>query len=146
MEEKKWVEVAIAVIVMDGQLLIAQRPMGVHLGGLWEFPGGKIDAGETPEAALIREAREELGVELATTEKLPLMEHHYPQRSVRIHPWRCRVIGGEPRAIGCQQFRWVRAHQLVEFEFPVANRQLIEGLIDRLGPGPTDSPPPSGGS
>ena len=145
MREKKWVDVAIAVIVMDGQLLIAQRPREVHLGGLWEFPGGKIDAGETPEQALVREAREELGIELAATEKLGTIEHHYPDRSLRIHPWLCRVVGGEPQALGCQQFRWVQARQLPDFEFPKANHQLIEGLIHRLGGQSIQPPPPGGG-
>ena len=88
------IEVAIGLVWKEGRLLIARRPEGVHLGGLWEFPGGKIDPGESPSECLLRELREEMGIEAEVTGTREIIPFTYPERLVRLHP----DAIGQPRA------------------------------------------------
>jgi mutator protein MutT len=122
------IEVAIGLVWKDGRLLIARRPEGVHLGGLWEFPGGKCEPGETPETCLLRELREEAGIEGVVIGRREAIEFSYPERSVRLHPIDCRWLAGEPRPAGCQDLRWVSPGELSGYEFPPANAALIASL------------------
>src|SRR5205085_11354747 len=96
------VDVAIGLVWRDGRLLIARRPAGVHLGGLWEFPGGKIEPGETPEACILRELREEVGIEAEVNGEREVIFFTYPERSVRLHPLDCRWRAGEPHPAVCE--------------------------------------------
>ena len=125
--EHKVIVVLAAVIERDGRILITQRPEHTHLGGLWEFPGGKCEPGETHTQCLERELREELGVQAVVGDELLVTDHAYPERTVRLHFRRC-TITGEPAARLGQAMRWIRREDLDVLEFPPADRELIENL------------------
>ena len=118
-----------AVVRRNGRILITRRLDHVHLGGLWEFPGGKVEAGESLEGALLREIREELGMEIAVGSEIFTIEHDYPTKFVRLHFFNCTVIQGEPQPLDVSELRWVTPTQLAEFEFPPADAELIQKLI-----------------
>ena len=123
------VHVAVAVICnADGNILIAKRPEGVHQGGLWEFPGGKVEAGENLENALKRELFEELGIELKACEPLIEIHHNYPDKSVWLDVWRVTGFSGEAYGREQQPVRWVAPKALDDYEFPKANQPIIEVL------------------
>ncbi|HEY2382680.1 MAG TPA: 8-oxo-dGTP diphosphatase MutT [Terriglobia bacterium] len=122
------VDVVAAIIRRDEKILITQRQGHVHLGGLWEFPGGKVEAGESYEAALEREIREELGVDIAVGREFFTVEHAYPAKSVRLHFFDCSILGGEPQALDVADMRWVKPSELSQFEFPPADAELIRRL------------------
>ena len=122
------VEVVAALIRRHGKILISQRPDDVHLARLWEFPGGKVEAGESLETALRREIREELGIDVAVGEEYFTVEHDYPGKSVRLHFFNCSIECGEPQALGVADLRWVSPEELSRFEFPPADAELIERL------------------
>ena len=121
------IDVVAAVIERGGRILIARRQAGSHLGGLWEFPGGKRQDGETAEAALIREIREELDAAVSVGELLDDVEWRYPEKTVRLRFFRC-ALEGEPRAAEGQEIAWVAPAELGGYEFPPAD----EGLVARL--------------
>ena len=122
------IDVAAGLVFADGRLLITQRPPGGHLAGLWEFPGGKLEAGESWEGALVRELQEELGIQVAVGREFCRVQHAYPQRKVQLRFLVCRIISGSPRPIGCSAVAWVGPHQLDQFDFPEADRQLLQQL------------------
>ena len=122
------VQVAIAVIERNGRYLISRRRPADHLGGYWEFPGGKRRVGESWETCLRRELREELGITATLTERLPSIRFRYPDRQVRLEVFRCGIQEGRPRPLACEEIRWVRAAQLRQYRFPPADRQLIRSL------------------
>jgi len=124
----KPIEVSAALIFHQGRLLIARRHAGSHLGGLWEFPGGKREPGETFEACLVREIREELGCEIAVEELFDEVTHHYPGKSVHLKFFLCRLTGGEPQPLDCAALEWVTKGDLGRFEFPAADAQLLAKL------------------
>ncbi|PYO23901.1 MAG: 8-oxo-dGTP diphosphatase MutT [Candidatus Rokuibacteriota bacterium] len=123
------IEVA-AALIRDaaGRYLITQRRRGSHLEGLWEFPGGKQEAGESPETCLKRELAEELSASFAVGEKFTTIRWEYPDRTVILHFFRCRLESGtiEPRE--SQTMAWVAAERLDEFDFPPADRELVARL------------------
>jgi mutator protein MutT len=131
------VEVAIGIVISGGRALICRRKAdrADAFGGLWEFPGGKCEPGEAPEACVRRELWEELGIEVRPTTPLPVIEHTYPSVSVRLHPFVCRLESGEPRAISAAEWKWVSGPELAGHRFPEANEGLIRGLVDLLGGG-----------
>ncbi|HSE03440.1 MAG TPA: 8-oxo-dGTP diphosphatase MutT [Methylomirabilota bacterium] len=116
-----------AVIERAGRILIARRRVGSHLGGLWEFPGGKGRPGEAPEAALVREIREELDAAVTVGELLDDVEWAYPEKTVRLRFFRC-ALEGEPRAAEGQEIAWVRPEELGRYEFPPADAGLVARL------------------
>ena len=122
------IEVAAGLIFRDGKLLITQRHTKAHLGGLWEFPGGKREPGESFEQCLVRELREELGVEVAVGELLERVTHAYPEKTVHLEFYLCRLERGEPRPIGCPALKWVSRAELNDYEFPAADTKLLETL------------------
>jgi 8-oxo-dGTP diphosphatase len=129
------VEVVAAVITRpDGRVLVTQRFADAHLGGMWEFPGGKPDTGETQREALQRELLEELGVQASICEEIITTEHTYPPRdgrptkSVRIAFFRANIVSGTPQSIGVQDMRWVEPPELHTLDMPAADRPLIEKL------------------
>jgi 8-oxo-dGTP diphosphatase len=122
------VEVVAAVIRKDGKILITQRPDDVHLAKLWEFPGGKVEPGESLEGALQREIREELGVRIAVWDEFYTVEHDYPGKSVRLHFFNCVIEEGTPEPLVVADLRWVLPVELAHFEFPPADARLIEKL------------------
>jgi mutator protein MutT len=122
--------VTAAVIERQGALLVTRRQKGVHLEGCWEFPGGKCDAGESLEACLARELREELAVEARVGEEVFATTHTYPDRRVELHFLRCE-LHGEPQPQLGQDMRWVRREELATLEFPPADAELIRLLQER---------------
>ena len=122
------IEVSAALIFSGGKLLITQRRVQDHLGGLWEFPGGKREAGETFEQCLVREIQEELGVEITVGELFAEIAHDYPEKSVHLKFFICRLLSGTPQPIECAAVRWVAQVELGRFEFPAADAQLLEQL------------------
>ena|SRR5688572_2761712 len=99
-----------------------------HLANLWEFPGGKVEHGESLVEALQREMREELGIDVEVRDEYYTTIHHYPTKSVELHFFNCVIVEGEPRAIEVAEFRWVKPADLHSFEFPEADFELIERL------------------
>lgn len=122
------VEVAAGLIFRDGKLLIAQRRPQDHLGGLWEFPGGKREPSESFEQCLQRELREELAIEVEIGALLETITHTYPEVSVHLKFFRCALRRNEPRNLGCHAFVWVRREQLADYAFPAADARLLERL------------------
>jgi mutator protein MutT len=122
------IQVAAAVVFRDGQVLITQRRPNDHLGGLWEFPGGKREPGESFEDCLRRELKEELGVEVAVGEMLDSVTHPYPDKTVYLRFYRCAWRKHEPCALGCEAFAWVTAAQLAQYAFPPADQTLLDKL------------------
>jgi A/G-specific adenine glycosylase len=116
-------------------LLIAQRPHDKMLGGLWEFPGGKIEAGETLEAGLQRELREELAIEVEVGDELTIVDHAYTHFSITLHAFHCIHRGGDPQAIGVADFRWMRPDELLVLPYPRTDLQIIQALQTESGNG-----------
>ena len=125
--------VAGALVSLQGQILIAQRPIGKHMAGGWEFPGGKIDEGETPLAALRRELEEELGIQVQKAEYLVSCDHEYPDRVVHLELWLVTEYIGEPQPLDHQALRWVSVDQLATADLLPADQPLIEALVSKLG-------------
>ncbi|MCX7339852.1 MAG: (deoxy)nucleoside triphosphate pyrophosphohydrolase [Hyphomicrobiales bacterium] len=128
--------VACALIDADNRVLVTQRPEGKALAGLWEFPGGKLEAGERPEMALIRELQEELGIEVQEPCLAPLTfaSHGYDGFHLLMPLYICRRWEGLPRPAEGQAMKWVRPGRLRDLAMPPADLPLIPPLIDLLGP------------
>ncbi|MEW7009226.1 8-oxo-dGTP diphosphatase MutT [Lentilitoribacter sp. EG35] len=126
--------VACALVDADNRILIAQRPVGKSMAGLWEFPGGKIENGETPEGALIRELEEELGIETKESCLAPLTfaSHSYDAFHLLMPLFICRRFWGTPQPREGQALKWVRAKQLRDYDMPPADEPLISHLLDYL--------------
>ena len=121
---------AAALIDVDGQVLVAQRPEGKSLAGLWEFPGGKIETGETPEAALVRELHEELGISV-TVDALTLLtvtKHDYPDFHLEMTVYACRVWAGTPHGQQGQPLLWARTDTICALPMPPADLPVIAAL------------------
>jgi len=125
---------AVAMIDIDGRVLIAQRPPGKSMAGLWEFPGGKVDPGETPEEALVRELREELGVETTGSCLAPIAfaSHGYESFHLLMPLYACRKWQGTPRPHEGQTLKWVEVRALADYPMPPADIPLIAQLRDLL--------------
>jgi mutator protein MutT len=122
------ITVVAAIIRRNGNILITRRPDDVHLAGLWEFPGGKVEPGESLQLALVREILEELGVEIAVFDEYFTVEHTYPTKAVRLHFFECSIVSGEPAALQVADLRWVTPTELHTFDFPEADRELLRKL------------------
>ncbi len=128
------IDVVAALVWREGRLLVTQRLQGSHLGGLWEFPGGKIEPGEEPDAALVREVREELAIEIAVGPLREEVVHAYPEKTVRLRFFDCSWIAGEARHLAVADHRWVARDELAGLEFPPADQALLAGLESRFAP------------
>ena len=127
-DDKKQIEVSAALLFHNDKLLITQRQANAHLGGLWEFPGGKREANETFEQCLVREIREELGIEISVGELFVEITHAYDEKTVRLKFFICKLLGGKPQPLGCAAFKWIDKSELGDFEFPAADAQLLANL------------------
>jgi len=121
--------IAAGLIWRNGRLLITRRPTNKMLGGLWEFPGGKQENGETLQECLAREIREELGVTIVVGEPFRSVKHAYSHFRITLHTFHCRLPGGEPRNIGVDQWAWASPDELHQYPFPRADRKIIEELL-----------------
>ena len=130
------IQVAAALIFHEGRYLITRRKAGVHLEGLWEFPGGKREQDESLEECLRREVREELGIEVAGLVLFQVIRHDYPEKAVELHFFRCSIQEGHPRPLGCDDLRWVTPEELSQFPLPPADQPLVQAL---QGKGPKHS-------
>lgn len=122
----KRVHVAAAVIRgADARVLIAKRAADQHQGGLWEFPGGKVEEGEAVEAALSRELQEELGIRVEAARPLIQVQHDYPDKQVLLDVWEVTAFSGEPHGAEGQPLAWASARELLDYEFPAANQPIV---------------------
>lgn len=122
--------VAAALYDEGGRVLIAQRPAGKHMAGRWEFPGGKVSAGESEQRALARELEEELGIELIAARPFMRLTHAYADREVELSLWLVERFAGAPRPLDRQQLRWVAPADLAGEDILEADRPFIEALRD----------------
>src|SRR5262245_34601302 len=120
--------VAAGVLERDGRILAARRKKGSHLEGRWEFPGGKVEPGESPEEGLVRELEEEIGVTVRPRGILEVVFHRYPEKSVLLLFYRCELIEGEPRAVECDEVRWVPVAELPSLDWAPADVPFIRKL------------------
>jgi 8-oxo-dGTP diphosphatase len=126
----KRINAAIAIVDRaDGKILLCQRKADDHLGGYWEFPGGKVEDGESLEQALARELLEELDIEARPLRPLAAIEHDYTEVLVRLHPFICQHVAREPRLLECQCAIWINPIELRSYQLPPANDELIEQVI-----------------
>ena len=133
-------DVVIGIVTRAGTVLICQRPDGKSFPRYWEFPGGKREPGETVEACLRRELREELAIDVSPVHGFPVVDNDYPGGKIRLHPFACTVVRGEPRPLACEQVRWVMPGELKDYQFPPANEELIAEVVEFLSGGPASAP------
>lgn len=125
---KPHIVVSAAVIERDGAFLLTRRLEGTHLGGFWEFPGGKCDAGESLAEGLVREIREELDAEVDVGSEIHATSHDYPERCVELRFFQCRLLT-EPRPALGQEMVWVRREDLAAYALPPADHELVRILM-----------------
>jgi A/G-specific adenine glycosylase len=123
-------DIGAAIIEKNGKILITQRPLEAMLGGLWEFPGGKLDAGETLEECVAREIEEELGIRIRVGKLFARVKHAYSHFRITLHVFKCRPMAGRIKKLGIADYRWVTPDELSQFAFPKADRVVIEKLRD----------------
>ena len=123
-----WTIVVCGVIKKDDKFLCCQRSKKMSLPLQWEFPGGKVELGETTELALTREVKEELGVEIAKATPLIEIRHDYQDKSVLLDVWSTRYFEGEPKGLEGQTIKWCPIEALTDFDFPAANQTIIEAI------------------
>jgi mutator protein MutT len=125
-------QVGVAIISnAAGEILIDKRKMGGAMGGMWEFPGGKIEAGETIVDCIVREIREELAIDISVGEHLLTIEHNYPTIRVTLIVHHCKHISGIPQPIESDEIRWVKIGDLRQYQFPDANVAIIQAILHR---------------
>lgn len=128
------IPVVAALIVRDGRLLIARRPEGKHMAGRWEFPGGKLEKGESPEKAIEREIREELAAEIRAGRVYQAIAYSYPEKDVLLLFYAASVVSGEPRPLEEAEIRWITLEELDGYAFAPVDAMLVERLKrDGLG-------------
>jgi 8-oxo-dGTP diphosphatase len=123
--------VAAALFHCDGRILIAERPAGKHMAGRWEFPGGKVAPGESEADALVRELKEELGVDVTDCCPLMRLKHSYEDRDVELSLWVVESFRGEPQSLDGQRLKWVRPERLMDEDILEADLPFVEALRDR---------------
>ena len=122
------IHVVAAIIIKDQKILIAQRPAGKHKGGYWEFPGGKIEKGETAEQALCREIKEEIDIDISATRSFTEIHFNYPEKSVHLQFFEVTAFSGKPKGLEGQLIRWVSRAELLDYQFPEANLVVVSKL------------------
>ena len=125
---KPTIQVAAGLVKKYHRYLITKRPAGVHLGGFWEFPGGKRETGESLEECLQRELKEELGIDITPGSPFYIIRHEYPEKLVELHFFCCTIHRGVPQMLGCEEWRWVAPKDLSNYEFPPADQPILDLL------------------
>jgi mutator protein MutT len=125
---RQCIEVSAALIFRAGRILITQRRAEAHLGGLWEFPGGKREPDETFEQCLVRELGEELGVKISVGGLFEEVVHAYPEKTIRLKFFSCSLLAGEPQPLECAACKWAGKAELDEYAFPAADARLLDKL------------------
>lgn len=126
-EKTRITVIAVAVVEANDQFLVGRRPAGKPLAGMWEFPGGKVEAGESPESAAIRECREETGVTVVVRGEFAPRHESYPHGTVRLHFFHCSPL--EPLPVPQSPFRWIARPELSQLEFPSGNEELLREIL-----------------
>lgn len=126
------IEVVVGVVVGERGVLVTKRPRSASFGGYWEFPGGKVEPGETGDEALHRELLEELGVRVGVVTGLTELTHEYPTKRIRLRAFVCRVVEGEARPLAATELRWVSVEELMGMRFPPANGPLLQAVRSYL--------------
>jgi mutator protein MutT len=124
-------QIAVGIVERNGRVLISLRKADAHSGDLWEFPGGKVHEGESPEQAVVRELREELGIGVRVERFYARVEHEYPDRRVELLAYLCVLEEGKPTPIHCAACDWVTLSDLARYSFPAANESLIKRLTEQ---------------
>jgi 8-oxo-dGTP diphosphatase len=132
MTTRKSIRVVAGLIRRDGKVLLTQRKPGRHLGLSWEFPGGKVEAGETDEIALMRELVEELGIKVTVGSRCFETRHQYGAREMHLLVYRCRLVEGEPKALDVHSVEWVEVGRIKDRSFLPADMPLVHGLAHGL--------------
>ncbi|CAM4086788.1 8-oxo-dGTP diphosphatase MutT [Shewanella aquimarina] len=126
----KRVHVAVGIVFNeDNQILLAKRPVHLHQGGKWEFPGGKVESSETTSEALIRELKEEVAIEVTSTSPLMVISHDYPDKQVYLDIHTVNAFSGEAQGLEGQEIKWARLDELKSYDFPAANAPIVEKLL-----------------
>ena len=128
MQSKRQITVTAAIIWHGSRVLITRRPKGTHLEGLWEFPGGKKEAAETLEECIVREIKEELGVDVDPERLLLTVSHEYETKMVYLHIFECRLLKGSPVPMEGQEIKWVRPCDMSGYTFPPPDIEVIDFL------------------
>jgi 8-oxo-dGTP diphosphatase len=123
------IEVCCAIIVEGDKILATRRSHGMHLAGFWEFPGGKIEPGETAETCIIREIHEELDIEVIIENQLPSVEHHYTEKSIRLIPFICKIKSGIITLTDHSEFRWLARHEVSSVNWAAADLKVLEEFL-----------------
>lgn len=123
--------VVAGVAVREGRIMLCQRRSGVHNALKWEFPGGKLEDGESPEAALRRELREELSIDVRVGRIVDAVVHRYPDRDVLLMFYRCEIVAGEPRTVDCNAIAWARPEDVPKYDFAGADRAFVERNLEQ---------------
>lgn len=123
------IHVAVGLVLDNDRVFVAQRDQNAHQGGLWEFPGGKVDAGETVEAALSRELNEELGIFVDYAEPVMQIKHDYTDKIVLLDVWQITRYRGEPSGCEGQPVKWLAINELLAEQFPAANQAIVDWLV-----------------
>lgn len=130
------IEVVCAVLEDgNGRFLACQRPFGKHLGGLWEFPGGKIDPGESAEAALVREISEELAIEIEVERPMQAVVCNYGEKRIRLQPFRCRIVRGEPHPVEHERIFWCAPEDFDSLPWAEADLPILAEIRAALADG-----------
>ena len=129
MSEKKTIEATAAVIQHEGKFLITKRPATSPLGHCWEFPGGKIEKGETIEECVVREVKEEVGIEAKVKRRLQSLWYDYTHGRIHLHFVLCDYVSGTPQTLGCTDIKWIEAHEFPDYDFPPADVGVIKTII-----------------
>lgn len=130
--ERPHKEIAVGLCIHDGKVLIARRHENQMLAGLWEFPGGKVESGETFIECVVREFKEEVGLDITVSEKLVEVDHAFTHFSITIHAYICKVISGTAKPLSASEVCWVRPSELKQYPFPKANQVIINSFLNRV--------------
>ena len=131
LRELPYVVVAAAILQREGRILLTRRNLDAHQGGLWEFPGGKQEVGETLEQCLRRELKEEIDIEVGTVKPFSVLRYRYPEKEVELHFFTCSIFQGDPKPLGSLEMAWVPKGELSSYEFPEADRPVLRKLLER---------------